>query len=79
MDIAISNWGNSLGIRIPKSIATQFQIKAGDKLEIRNQNGSIVLDKKRERKKLSELLDGYDKKYNLKEVDFGEAEGDEVW
>jgi antitoxin MazE len=30
----VSAWGNSIGIRIPKNVATRLGIKSGDELEI---------------------------------------------
>ena len=34
MKARMSKWGNSLAVRIPKSIATEARLKEGDSLEI---------------------------------------------
>ena len=50
----VSRWGNSLGIRIPASLAEASGIVEGDKVELRRTlNGDIVLQrKKKERDEL---------------------------
>lgn len=43
MDTTIRKIGNSEGIIIPKDVLDRLGLKAGDSLEIREENGSILL------------------------------------
>lgn len=43
MKTTAQKWGNSLAIRIPKSVAVQVELKAQDDLEIEVQDGNVVL------------------------------------
>ena len=39
----IKNWGNSLAIRIPKSVLNKIHLKQGDELEFKFKDGNIIL------------------------------------
>lgn len=43
MQTKVVKWGNSLAIRIPKSIAAQVDIRAQDALTIEVEAGNVVL------------------------------------
>ncbi len=43
MKTTAQKWGNSLAIRIPKSVAVQVGLKAQDDLAIEVQDGNVVL------------------------------------
>jgi antitoxin MazE len=43
MKKTVQKWGNSLAIRVPKSVAVQVGLKAQDDLEIKVQDGNVVL------------------------------------
>jgi antitoxin MazE len=43
MKTTAQKWGNSLAIRVPKSVALQVGLKAQDDLDIEVQDGNIVL------------------------------------
>jgi antitoxin MazE len=49
MQVRLARWGNSLGVRIPKDIATRIGLAEGDR---------IVISVNRPRYTLDELLDG---------------------
>jgi antitoxin MazE len=58
MRMQITRWGNSLGLRIPKPIATQVGLKAGDRVEVTAEDGRIVVSAARPAYSLGELLRG---------------------
>src|SRR5205823_2099628 len=39
----IAKWGNSLGLRLPKSVALEAQVDAGDTVDVSVKNGAIVI------------------------------------
>jgi|SRR6185437_5998372 len=43
MKTTAQKWGNSLAIRVPKSVAIQVGLKAQDDLDIEVQDGNVVL------------------------------------
>ena len=42
MRVTVSQWGNSLGLRLPKAIASALQLTPGSALELEVQNGKLV-------------------------------------
>jgi len=44
--VKVSKWGNSFGIRIPKYITDEFDIKAGKYLKVMYIDGKIILQVK---------------------------------
>ena len=80
MRLVVRKWGNSLAIRIPKTIATKSRIEEGSLLEIRFEEGSVIVTPVRERNyTLEELLDRVTDENIHCEVDTGAPVGNEQW
>lgn len=80
--IQVTKWGNSLGFRIPRGIADHMAIQAGDTLELTPAKGGLFLKKAQPTKKsyaLADILDSFANSEQHPEVDFGQAQGEEVW
>lgn len=59
MTAIVAKWGNSLAIRIPRSIAEQAQITEGTGINLTVAGNSIVITpQKRKKYTLDELLEG---------------------
>ena len=43
MEVQVKEWGNSQGIRFPKTILQEAGISVNDTLDIKVENGKIVL------------------------------------
>jgi antitoxin MazE len=57
MATTVQKWGNSLGIRIPKSVAEQVNLRAGTTVEFNTDKGVLTVRPKRRRKyTLAQLL-----------------------
>lgn len=56
MQVQLARWGNSLGIRIRKDIATQVGLRDGAKVEIQAEGDRIVITTDRPRYDLADLL-----------------------
>jgi len=80
MQTKIQRWGNSLGLRIPRSFAVEAQVEEGSTVDLSVENGCLRVRPLRARKYLlRDLLKGV-KRGNLhKEVVTGEAIGREAW
>jgi len=83
MTTTIQKWGNSQGIRIPKSILDELFLKENDQVDIITECDSIVIKKttkkRRAKKSLDERFEKYDGNYQCSEYEWGEPVGREVW
>ena len=75
----VSKWGNSLGLRLPKSVAREAQLDEGDTVDVSVDNGTIVIRPSRPRYSLDELVRRITPKNRHDESDWGGSLGDEVW
>lgn len=58
MQVQISRWGNSLGIRIPKDIAGRVGLAEGARVDIATEGDRIVISVARPHYRLEDLLVG---------------------
>jgi antitoxin MazE len=79
MHIRIRKWGNSLALRIPKSLAEDSGVDTGSVVDLRVVRGKLVATPVRSTYELEELLSSVSKSNLHGEVDSGEAVGREVW
>jgi antitoxin MazE len=75
----LSKWGNSLGLRLPKSIAREVDLDEGDTVQVSVDNGAIVIRPSRPRYSLDELVRRITPKNRHHVSDWGGPLGDEVW
>ena len=80
MNSSIGQWGNSLAVRLPKHIVQALNLKANDRLQIKEEAGKIILEPIPELPELSldELLSQVTEEPEP-EIDWGKPEGEEVW
>lgn len=80
MKTTAQKWGNSLAVRVPKSVATQVGLKPQDHLEIEVQDGNVVLKPLvRRTYRLDDLVKGITPHNRHSEVDTGTPVGREIW
>ncbi|MDP9127012.1 MAG: AbrB/MazE/SpoVT family DNA-binding domain-containing protein [Pseudomonadota bacterium] len=77
MDMTISKWGNSLGVRIPGAVAKEAGIGLGTPVHISAIKGRIVLEPLRYN--LKNLVSGISPKNQHKAIDTGAQAGHEAW
>ncbi len=78
MNIRLCKWGNSLAVRIPKSLLESAHLKEGDLFELRvSEDGSIVLRPARNKFTLDALLAGITPDNRHSEIDWGKPMGRE--
>jgi len=85
----ISKWGNSQGIRLPKSVIDILNLNVNDKLELRIIDNGIFVKKILPHKKYKTLKERMEDYYQCsfeqietietKEVDWNSPIGDEFW
>lgn len=80
--VKVSQWDDSLGVRIPTPIARSLNIQEGDTLELSSTNEGLLLTKtlpQKKRRKLADVIDCFATTADYPEVDFGPAQGEEIW
>ncbi len=80
MEIRLQKWGNSIGIRIPKSILNTLNLSENDKVELVQEGEKMVITKSMKKKiSLRERFDKYQGSNLAKEFSWDEAKGKEIW
>jgi len=73
----VQKWGNSLGIRIPKSLALKVGLEEGSEVDLDVEDGHLVIKPKTAA--LDELLAQVTPENLHKEVSTGDPQGRESW
>ncbi|HSN66404.1 MAG TPA: AbrB/MazE/SpoVT family DNA-binding domain-containing protein [Fusibacter sp.] len=74
----VQKWGNSQGVRIPKSILENANISTDEELEIKVVDGRIILEPVQKHLTLKQRLLNYHGEYQSSEWDTGNPRGREV-
>jgi antitoxin MazE len=77
MQVQLSRWGNSLGIRIPRELARKLSLTEGIRVEITEENGRIVIAAARPRFGLADMLQGMTPEAMRDALDWGDDVGHE--
>ena len=86
MNVTISKWGNSIGIRIPVKVTESLGLQAGDQVACELKDGGLFLRKQQSTAQMFEQFCG--KPYaeitqadlgQAEEIDWGEDVGGEVY
>lgn len=78
----VKKWGNSQGLRFPKTVLEEAQINVGDEVNVTVQDGKIIIEtvnRLRNAYDLRELVSKIPKDYRAEEVDWGAPVGKEEW
>ena len=78
MNTLVKKWGNSLGIRIPSTIAKDLEIEDGSSVEIYEEKDRIIILPSR-KKRLPDLIDAITPENLHSEVSWGKPKGREAW
>jgi antitoxin MazE len=77
MQVQLARWGNSIGVRIPKEIASQLGLVEGARVEMTARDGRIVIAPTTPRYRLADLLDGITPQAMRDAFDWGDDVGRE--
>jgi antitoxin MazE len=77
----VSQWGNSLAIRLPQALVSELAIERGldVELQIENNGFRVKIPSIPKRYTLKELLAGVTPDNLHDEIDWGKAQGKEAW
>ena len=80
MHTKIQKWGNSLGLRIPKSFAEEAQVEEGSTVDLSLDDDRLIIQPVRRLSyRLKDLLSKVTKDNLHEEIKTGEPIGREVW
>lgn len=80
MTTKISTWGNSLGLRLPKSLLIELGLSAGSEIHLYSDaDGKIILDPVRKTPSLKEMLKNVNPKNLHPEYWTDVPQGREIW
>ena len=80
MEVLVKKWGNSAAVRIPASIVEAAHLKLDQPVDVREEQGRIVIEPKRARAfVLADLVRRITRDNLHQSVDTGPAVGREVW
>jgi antitoxin MazE len=80
MKTTVKKWGNSAAVRIPASVIDVVHLHLDDIVDVREENGRIVIEPVRQKTyDLNDLLKGITSKNRREAIEFGCPEGKEVW
>jgi antitoxin MazE len=80
MTTTIQKWGNSLALRIPKSVAENARITRGKQVKLTlHGNRLIIVPVSEPEYTIKNLIAGIDKNNIHRSVETGRAVGKEVW
>jgi antitoxin MazE len=75
----IAKWGNSLAVRLPKSVALEAQVDEGDTVDVSVKNGAIVIRPSRPTYSLEQLVAKITPRNRHDGTDWGTPAGREAW
>jgi antitoxin MazE len=80
MNQQVKKWGNSLALRIPAPLSAALDLKEDDPVDMREEDGRLVIEKKtRRHPTLDELLAKVTPDNIHPETDWGPPVGREFW
>jgi antitoxin MazE len=80
MEVIVKKWGNSAAVRIPASVMAAAHVALEQSVEVREEQGRIVIEPvRRKAYKLDDLLGGINAKNLHQSIDSGAPVGKEVW
>lgn len=80
MTTKVQKWGNSLAIRIPKQVASEFDLDKGSDLEIEILDNAIKLTPTKRKPTLEEMMSKITPENQHEPIDWGgKPEGKELW
>jgi antitoxin MazE len=79
VETAIAKWGNSLAIRLPRSLAAEIGLQEGTPVDLQAEDGMLTIRPARPKYRLADLLARLDPDQVHEEVDWGGRQGEEAW
>ena len=76
----INKWGNSLGVRLPKSYCEKLRLSDGDEVPLTLEEGRIIIAAPVEGHSLRARMKAWDgTRQKSEKIDWGKPAGKEIW
>jgi antitoxin MazE len=80
MKAVLQKWGNSLALRIPRTVAAEIAVGEGHAVDLQVKKGRLVVaPTTKKRYELSDLVSSITPKNRHAEISTGKAQGKEAW
>jgi len=78
MQVLLSKWGNSLGLRLPKALTAEVGMSEGQKVEVRAEGGRIIVEPVRKTLTLEQMMENVTPEAMREAWDWGDDVGREI-
>jgi antitoxin MazE len=78
MQVLVSKWGNSLGVRLPQALAAEIGVSEGQKVEVRAEGGRIIVEPVRKPLTLEQMMENVTPEAMREAWDWGDDVGREI-
>jgi|HubBroStandDraft_6_1064221.scaffolds.fasta_scaffold3786936_1 antitoxin MazE len=78
MQVLLSKWGNSLGLRLPKALTSEIGVSDGQKVEVRAEGGRIIVEPVRKTLTLEQMMENVTPEAMREAWDWGDDVGREI-
>jgi antitoxin MazE len=78
MQVLLSKWGNSLGLRLPKALTAEIGVSDGQKVEVRAEGGRIIVEPVRAPLTWEKMMENTTPEAMREAWDWGEDVGREI-
>ncbi len=78
MQVLVSKWGNSLGVRLPQALAAEIGVTEGQKVEVRAEGGRIIVEPVRKTLTWEQMMENMTPEAMREAWDWGEDVGGKV-
>ena len=78
MQVLLSKWGNSLGLRLPKALTAEIGVSDGQKVEVRAEGGRIIVEPVRKAYTLEQMMENVTPEAIREAWDWGDDVGREI-
>jgi antitoxin MazE len=78
MQVLLSKWGNSLGLRLPKALTAEIGMSEGQKVEVRVEGGRIIVEPVRKTLTLEQMMENVTPEAMREAWDWGDDVGREI-
>lgn len=79
MEVKLQKWGNSYGVRIPKSLLDSLGLKENDLIKLEQEDNKITMVKKKNSLSLKERFNNYEGENLSKDFEWDDPKGKEIW
>jgi antitoxin MazE len=78
MQVLLSKWGNSLGLRLPKALTAEIGMSEGQKVEVRAEGGRIIVEPVRKKLTMEQMMENVTPEAMREAWDWGDDVGREI-